>query len=151
MGTGLVEARGNETDRDAALERFLGRSRGGLTASRKFGTVLWTIQALLALLFLFAGGTKLAMPADMLAVMTPLPVMFMKFIGIVEVLGGLGLVLPGLTRIRPGPTPLAAAGLTVEMIGATATTVAIGGGAAALMPFVVGLLAAFVAYGRWRR
>jgi hypothetical protein len=47
-------------------------------------------------------------------------------------------------------TPLAAAGLALEMIGATVTTLAIGGGVTALMPFVVGLLAAFVAYGRWR-
>ena len=67
-----------------------------------------------------------------------------------ETLGGLGLILPGLLGIRPGLTPLAAAGLVVIMIGATAVTLAGGDLAPALMPLVVGLLAAFVAYGRSR-
>jgi hypothetical protein len=116
---------------------------------RRISVVLWTVQGLLALLFLGAGGMKLAMPSEVLATMTPLPILFMKFIGVAEVLGGLGLVLPGLTQIRPGLTPLAAACLAVEMIGATATTLVVGGGMTALMPLVVGLLAAFVAHGRW--
>jgi uncharacterized membrane protein YdfJ with MMPL/SSD domain len=53
-------------------------------------------------------------------------------------------------RIRPGLTPLAAAGLVIIMIGATVLTLASGGVAAALMPLATGLLSAFVAYGRWR-
>ena len=80
----------------------------------------------------------------------PLPGLFMRFIAVCETLGALGLVLPGLLRIRPGLTPLAAAGLVIIMIGATVVTLVIGGGASALIPLVVGLLAAFVAYGRWR-
>jgi uncharacterized membrane protein YphA (DoxX/SURF4 family) len=117
--------------------------------------VLWIVQLLLALLFLFAGGTKLVLPPDVLAAMgspnqIPLPGLFVRFIGVVEVLGALGLVLPGLLRIRPGLTPLAAAGLVVIMIGATALTLAGDGIATAIAPLVVGLLAAFVAYGRWR-
>ncbi len=116
---------------------------------------LWIIQVLLALLFLFAGGTKLVLPLDVLASMgspnqIPLPGLFVRFIGVVEVLGALGLLLPGLLRIKPGLTPLAAVGLVVIMIGATALTLAADGVAAALIPLVVGLLAAFVAYGRWR-
>ena len=63
--------------------------------------------------------------------------------------GALGLILPGLTGIRPGLTPLAAAGLVSIMAGATVVTLAMGG-PAALIPAVVGLLAALVAYGRWR-
>lgn len=117
--------------------------------------VLWIIQALLALLFLFAGGTKLVIPPDVLASMgspnqIPLPGWFVRFIGVVEVLGALGLLLPGLLRIKPNLTPLAAAGLVVIMIGATALTIVADGFAAGLVPLVVGLLAAFVAYGRWR-
>jgi len=73
---------------------------------------------------------------------------FIHFIGVCEVLGGLGLVLPGLLRIRPGLTPLAAAGLVVIMIGATVVSIPMG--AVAALPLVVGILAAFVAYGRWR-
>ncbi len=116
---------------------------------------LWNVQVLLALLFLFAGGMKLVIPPDVLASMgspnqIPLPGWFVRFIGVVEVLGALGLLLPGLLRIKPWLTPLAAAGLVVIMIGATALTLAADGVATALVPLTVGLLAAFVAYGRWR-
>jgi uncharacterized membrane protein YphA (DoxX/SURF4 family) len=116
---------------------------------------LWIIQVLLALLFLFAGGTKLVIPPDVLMKMgspnqIQLPGLFIQFIGVCEVLGGLGLILPGLLRIKPGLTPLAAAGLVIIMIGATVLTTMGDGFAMALPSFVVGLLAAFVAYGRWR-
>ena len=111
---------------------------------------LWTIQVLLALLFLFAGGMKLVMPIEEMTKQMPMPGLFLRFIGVAELLGGLGLILPGLLRIRPGLTPLAAAGLVIIMVGATALTLAIGPVATALIPLVVGLLAAFVAYGRWR-
>jgi uncharacterized membrane protein YphA (DoxX/SURF4 family) len=111
---------------------------------------LWTVQVLLALLFLFAGGMKLVLPIEEMTRDMPMPEPFLRFIGVVEVLGALGLVLPGLLRIRPGLTPLAAAGLVIVMIGATVVSFVIGGVLMALMPLVVGLLAAFVAYGRWR-
>jgi len=111
---------------------------------------LWIVQGLLALLFLFAGGMKLILPIEEMTKEMPMPGPFLRFIGVAEVLGGLGLVLPGLLRIRPGLTPLAAAGLMIIMVGATAVSFLIGGAVMALMPLVVGLLAAFVAYGRWR-
>jgi len=117
--------------------------------------VLWIIQVLVALLFLFAGGTKLVLPIDVLTSMgspnqVHLPGLLIRFIGVCEVLGGLGLILPGLLRIKTGLTPLAAAGLVIIMIGAVVLT-AIGDGIApAMFPLVVGLLLAFVAYGRWR-
>jgi hypothetical protein len=66
-------------------------------------------------------------------------------------LGGLGLILPGLLRVQRGLTPLAAAGLTIIMVGATVLTAAgVGGGdpVVALIPGTIGLLTAFVAYGR---
>ena len=111
---------------------------------------LWIVQALLALLFLFAGGMKLIMPIEEMTKQIPLPGLFLRFIAVCEVLGALGLILPGLTRIGPGLTPLAAAGLVIIMIGATVVTLATADVALALIPLVVGLLAAFVAYGRWR-
>jgi hypothetical protein len=111
---------------------------------------LWIVQGLLAALFLFAGGMKLVLPLEKLTGPVPLPGLFIRFIGVAEVLGALGLILPGLLRIRPGLTPLAAAGLVIIMIGATAVTVLGGDVVAALISLVVGLLAAFVAYGRWR-
>jgi uncharacterized membrane protein YphA (DoxX/SURF4 family) len=111
---------------------------------------LWIVQVLLALLFLFAGGMKLVLPIAEMTKQTPLPGLFLRFLGVAEVLGALGLILPGLLRIRPGLTPLAAAGLLIIMIGATVLTLASGGVAAALMPLATGLLSASVAYGRWR-
>jgi hypothetical protein len=112
--------------------------------------VLWIVQGLLAALFLFTGGMKLALPIEELTAQVPLPGPFVRFIGVAEVLGALGLVLPGLTGIRPGLTPLAAAGLVIIMAGATAVTLVTMDAALALIPLVVGFLAAFVAYGRWR-
>jgi hypothetical protein len=111
---------------------------------------LWIVQGLLALLFLFAGGMKLVQPIEALTADMPLPGPLVRFIGVAEVLGGLGLILPALLRIRPWLTSLAAAGLVVIMIGATVLTLTSGDAAAALIPVLVGLLLAFVAYGRWR-
>ena len=111
---------------------------------------LWIVQGVLALMFLFAGGMKLVLPLEKLAGPMPMPGLFLRFIGGAEVLGAIGLILPGLLRIRPGLTQLAAAGLVIIMIGATALTLAGGDVVPALIPLVVGLLAAFVAYGRWR-
>jgi uncharacterized membrane protein YphA (DoxX/SURF4 family) len=111
---------------------------------------LWIAQVLLAVIFLFAGGMKLVMPVEELTAQMPMPGLLVRFIGVVEVLGGLGVILPWLTGIRPGLTPLAAAGLVIIMIGATVVSVMIVNIAMALIPLMVGLLAAFVAYGRWR-
>ena len=119
--------------------------------------VLWIIQILLTLLFLFAGGTKLFMSEAALKQMAPpnsivLPILLLRFIGLCEVLGALGLILPGITRIRRGLTPLAACGLLIIMIGAVVVTVMGLGAAAAITPLVAGVLCAVVAYGRrdWR-
>jgi hypothetical protein len=117
--------------------------------------VLWIIQALLALLFLFAGGTKLVLPIETLTSMgSPnqviLPGWLLRFIGVCEVLGALGLILPGLLKIKPALTWIAATGLVIIMLGAVALTIAGDGVAAAIVPLVVGVLCAFVAYGRCR-
>ena len=110
--------------------------------------VLWTIQGLLALLFLFAGSTKLLTPADTLAAQSGMSGAFLQFIGLCEALGALGLVLPGAFRIQEQLTALAASGLVVMMVGATAITAA-AGLSAALPPFAIGILCAVVACGRW--
>lgn len=110
--------------------------------------VLWIVQGLLALLFLFTGGMKLVLPVEVMTEQMPMPGWFLRFIGVAEVLGAIGLILPGLLGIRPGLTPLAAVGLVVIMIGATVVTLVGIGVAPALIPLVVGILSAFVAYGR---
>jgi hypothetical protein len=121
---------------------------------RMMTTVLWITQGCLALLFLLAGGVKLVLPIGIIMAQMPLPLpgLFLRFIGFVEVAGAMGLILPGLFRIRPMLTPLAACGLLIEMIGAMGVTFLRGEGTAALLPMVVGLLCAAVAYGRrsWR-
>jgi hypothetical protein len=115
---------------------------------------LWVLQVLLALLFLFAGGMKLVTPigemTKQMPVQLPMPGVFLRFIGVAEIAGALGLILPGLLRIRPGLTLLAAAGLVVIMVGAVGLGLVIGDAASTLIPLLVGLLLVFVAYGRWR-
>lgn len=113
-------------------------------------SILWVLQALLAALFLFAGGTKLVLPIEDMTKEIAMPGWFLRFIGVAEVLGALGLVLPWLLNIRPSLTPLAAAGLVIIMIGASATTLATADWTGALIPLAVGIICATVAYGRWR-
>jgi DoxX-like family len=111
---------------------------------------LWVVQWSLALLFLWAGGIKLVLPLEMLKGPVELPGLFVRFIGVAEALGAIGLILPWLLRIRPVLTPLAASGLVIIMIGATVITLMGVGVAFALFPATVGILAAWVVYGRWR-
>ena len=85
--------------------------------------VLWIAQWILALLFLFAGGAKLVGPIQPMAEQSGVSAGLLLFAGCMEVLGGLGLILPGLFRIRTMLTPLAAMGLIGIMIVATALTV----------------------------
>jgi uncharacterized membrane protein YphA (DoxX/SURF4 family) len=111
--------------------------------------LLWIIQGLLAALFLFAGTMKFILPPSVMQQgPVHLPMAFLRFIGVAEILGALGLILPGITHIRVGLTPLAAAGLVIIMIGATVVTLMGSPVAAAILPFVAGVLAATVAYGR---
>ncbi|HTO13826.1 MAG TPA: DoxX family protein [Candidatus Binatia bacterium] len=112
---------------------------------------LWIVQALLAALFVFSGVMKFVMSVEEMTKQMPaMPGWFLHFIGVAEVLGGLGLILPGLFRVRTGLTPLAAAGLVIIMSGATVISLRIGPVGLALIPLLVGVLTAFVAYGRWR-
>ena len=112
--------------------------------------VLWIIQILLALEFLFAGATKLlpiSMPPPPPGMWMP-PMWFLKFIGVCEVLGALGLVLPGLFRRQQHLTVWAAIGLTILMIGAVVISVQGMGIGAAVLPLITLILCVFVAYGR---
>lgn len=116
--------------------------------STRINVLLWCSQVLLAALFLFAGSVKFLLPDEQLTAGSPFTAGFIHFIGVAEILGALGLILPGLTRIWTRLTPVAASGLAVIMAGATITT--LGGGAGFLIPLATVLLAAFVAWGRWR-
>ena len=113
---------------------------------------LWIVQALLALLFLLAGSMKFKIPVEEMTKQMPVALSgtFIHFIGVCEILGGLGLILPALLRIKPGLTPLAAVCMIVIMIGAVAISLIGGMIGAALYPAVIGILLGFVAYGRWK-
>lgn len=126
------------------------QDRAQTEPSNKRHVVLWIIQAVLALIFIFAGASKLVLPAETLARQAALPAVFLRFIGVCEVLGAIGLILPGILNIKRGLTPVAAAGLVVIMVGATITTLVTGGGATAVVPVIVGALAGVVANGRRR-
>jgi len=114
----------------------------------RLSVILWILQVLLAALFLFAGITKLILPLEKMAGPIPLPGAFLRFLGVAETLGGLGLILPGILRIKPGLTAVAAACLLIIMIGAT--VMGLQTGSAVLVPLITGLLLAVVAYARWR-
>ncbi len=111
--------------------------------------LLWIAQVLLALMFIFAGGSKLVMSTATLTQQSHIPGPFFRFIGVLELLGGLGMILPWLLGLSLTLTPLAAAGLVALMCGAFAATITTTGLGSMLVPAVVtGLVAAFVAYGR---
>lgn len=120
--------------------------------------VLWTLQILLAALYLFAGGFKLvAAPEQMVASATdPIPsanmVLFLRMIGGFEVLGAIGLIVPGLTGIKRHLTSIAAGCLAFIMLGAIVVSIMQIGVSAAIMPLVVGILDLIVMSGRrgWR-
>ena len=117
----------------------------------KLNVLLWVLQGFLALFFCLASGApKLFLPPEMLGMPIPLPQAFVLLIGVCEILGGLGLVLPGLLHTRTGLTPLAAACLALLTVCAAVYQVAGGQPGNAVFAIVMGLIAAFVAYGRWR-
>jgi hypothetical protein len=125
-------------------------SNGNRSTSKQINIAIWAVQVLLAALFLFAGGFKLVAPIADMTKQIPLPGLFLRFLGVVEISGALGLILPSLLRIRPYLTPLAAGGLVIIMSGATSISMIGGKIAPAAMPFVVGLLAGLVLYARTR-
>lgn len=117
------------------------------STTKTVNRLLWTAQGVAALVFLFAGSVKFIMPADkMQQGPIQLPLAFMYFIGLCEVLGAFGLLLPGILRIRTALTPLAAGGLTIIMIGATVISVEAMGISAAPVPAVLGVITAWIAY-----
>jgi DoxX-like protein len=152
----VVATAGGVSIRSVAVRRLC-RARGhtGTQIGKRETPIvtyaLWIVQILLAALFAFSGSMKLIVPLDVLAAQSPvvLPGVFVRFIGVCEVLGALGLVLPGLLHIRTDLTPRAAQGLIVIMVGAAMFTpqdqIAM-----VVLPIAVGALAAFVAYGRSR-
>jgi putative oxidoreductase len=121
--------------------------------SRALHVALWIVQAALAAMFGFSGVLKLTRPlADLqqqMAWVEAVPPLMVRFIGLAELAGALGVVLPIATGIRPFLTPLAALGLATIMVLALAFHVMRGEFGALPINLVLGSLAALVAWGRW--
>jgi putative oxidoreductase len=113
--------------------------------------VLWIVQGLLAAIFLWHGAFLVFPPAEMLEMINgQLGVEFRIFLGVAEVLAAIGLILPGVTRILPWLTPLAAAGLMVVMVSATVLHVVRAEFMSAVVTAVLLGLATLVTYLRWK-
>ena len=114
---------------------------------------LWVVQVLLAAAFLVSGATKLSQPKEKLvknwAWVEEFSQPTLRIIGVLEVLGAIGIVLPALTGILPWLTPLAALGLVLTMIGAALTHLRRAEYANIAVNAVLLILAALVAYGRF--
>ncbi len=115
---------------------------------RGTSALLWTVQGALSMVFLFTGSLKLILPIAALTQQIPLSGLFIRCLGVFELLCALGVVLPGILRLRPILTILACTGIVVVMIGAVSAMLVTHGGLATLGPVALGLLAACVAYGR---
>jgi uncharacterized membrane protein YphA (DoxX/SURF4 family) len=116
--------------------------------------IVWTVQIVLAALFLFAGVAKLVMDGETMSEVSAqsgLPAVFLRFIAVCEMLGGLGLILPWALNIRRELTPIAAACLVIIMGGAVVTSWLTVSVVAALFPLTTGVLLATVAYVRWQQ
>ncbi len=113
--------------------------------------VLWIVQGLLSLAFLLAGVMKTFMPLEGLkknmAWVGSVPAGLVRFIGIVEILGALGLILPKLTNILPQLTIAAAIGLVLVMVSAAVFHTTLKEYSAIGANIVLLLLAAFIAVG----
>lgn len=116
---------------------------------------LWVAQILLALAFAMFGFSKVAQPLDTLAATLPwvleVPTMLVRFIGVAEIAGALGLVLPRLTKIQPRLTAWAAVGLTAIMVLAAIFHATRGEFGNIAFNAILAAIAIFVAWGRWSK
>ncbi len=123
--------------------------------SKALHITLWVLQTLLAAMFLMSGLMKVSQPIEKLSQMLPwasqMPELIVRFIGAAEVLGALGLILPSMLRIQPKLTPIAALGLAVVMLFAVFFHLSRGETPAIGMNFVLIAIAAFIAWGRFKK
>lgn len=125
------------------------------SSSKGFHITLWVLQALLAVMFLMAGFMKLSQPIEELARTLPwvtsVSAGTVRFIGLSELLGALGLLLPALLRIKPGLTIVAALGLATVQILALGFHVSRGEYAMIGMNLLFVAVAVFIAWGRMKK
>ena len=129
-----------------------GRVSGEVRPSKALHVGLWVVQGLLGAMFLAVGAMKATQPiavlVDTLGWPAAVPPALVRVIGVAEFLGGLGLILPAATRVKPMLTPLAAVGLATVLLFATMFHISRGELGALPLPLVLGAVAAFIAWGR---
>jgi hypothetical protein len=128
------------------------RVSGDVRPSKALHLGLWVVQGLLGAMFLAVGAMKATQPiavlVDTLGWPAAVPAALVRVIGVAELLGALGLILPAATRVKPMLTPLAGVGLAMVLLLATIFHISRGELGALPIPLVLGGLAAFVAWGR---
>ena len=115
--------------------------------------LLWILQIVLGVYFTLIGVMHFIIPPNLppqMQWMYELPTWLHYVSGIAEILGGLGLILPAVTRIQTRLVPLAAAGLALVMIGAMIYHITRSEFSNIGFNLILALLLAFVAYGRWK-
>lgn len=115
--------------------------------------LLWVLQIILGLYFAAIGVMHFVVPPNLpppMHWMYELPTWLHYVSGTAEILGGLGLILPAVTRIQTRLVPLAATGLALVMVGAMGYHILRGEVSNIVMNLFLAILLAFVAYGRWK-
>jgi putative oxidoreductase len=122
---------------------------------RGLNIALWILQVLLGAMFIMSGFGKATAPLSELSGrmtwVTDVPEALVRFIGVSELLGGLGLLLPSVLRIKPVLTPLAAVGLALVMLFAAIFHVMRGEMPVIGINLLIGALAIFIAWGRSKK
>lgn len=125
------------------------------TPSKARNIILWILQVLLAITLIWAAGMKLSKPPQELAAMWPwageVSPALVKLTGIADLLGGLGLILPALLRVKPVLTPIAALGVVILMICASVFHILRGEAAQIGFNVIVAVIAGLIAWGRFRK
>ena len=126
----------------------------GPAAGAPLRIALWTAQTIVFALFTLFGGMKLLMPVDKLAEMWlwpgQVPSWFLHLTGLLDVVGGIGVLLPAMTRIQPRLTVLAALGCSLLQIAAIIFHLSRGEAAVVPLNIVLLALSVFILWGRGR-
>ena len=124
-------------------------------SSKAMNIILWIAQVFVAAGFIWVAAIKLFQPIEKIAAMWPwtgeVPPLMVRLLGVVDLLGGLGLILPSLLRIKPRLTAFTAIAIIVLMVCAGIFHIARGEGAVIGVNIFFAVIAAFIAWGRMKK
>ena len=124
-------------------------------SSKALNILLWIAQLLLGIMFLFGGITNTFQPIEKIATtmnwVNEVPHWLVRFIGIAQILGGIGLILPSILRIKPQLTVWAAMGLFLQLICAVIFHISVNEENMIGIPLLFAAISFFIAWGRWKK